>query len=133
MNRLLLLVALGAGLAACNGDDDTDTDVDTDTDADTDTDPPIEDGCTEVQAVLDANCTGCHGAFAVDGLDLRDITPVVQDWGSLIGMRCVGNTPDRFQHVLVAAHLAPSYVKTIACRVLCELSGGVSIHGIFHT
>ncbi len=33
---------------------------------------------------------------------LRDITPVVQDWGSLIGLRCVGNDPDRFARVVVA-------------------------------
>lgn len=38
----------------------------------------------------------------MDALDLRDITPVVQDWGSLIGLRCVGNDPDRFARVVVA-------------------------------
>ncbi|MFT5201313.1 MAG: haloalkane dehalogenase [Candidatus Aldehydirespiratoraceae bacterium] len=38
----------------------------------------------------------------MDALDLRDITPVVQDWGSLIGLRCVGNNPDRFARVVVA-------------------------------
>lgn len=38
----------------------------------------------------------------LDALDLRDITPVVQDWGSLIGLRCVGNDPDRFARVVVA-------------------------------
>lgn len=38
----------------------------------------------------------------LDALDLRDITPVVQDWGSLIGLRCVGNNPDRFARVVVA-------------------------------
>ncbi|NNE74638.1 MAG: alpha/beta fold hydrolase [Acidimicrobiales bacterium] len=38
----------------------------------------------------------------IDVLDLRDITPIVQDWGSLIGLRCVGNRPDRFARVVVA-------------------------------
>ncbi len=38
----------------------------------------------------------------LDAIDLRDITPVVQDWGSLIGLRCVGNDPDRFARVVVA-------------------------------
>jgi haloalkane dehalogenase len=38
----------------------------------------------------------------LDTLDLDAITPVVQDWGSLIGLRCVGNNPDRFARVVVA-------------------------------
>ena len=38
----------------------------------------------------------------LDTLDLHAITPVVQDWGSLIGMRCVGNDPDRFARLVVA-------------------------------
>ncbi|MGI9604100.1 MAG: haloalkane dehalogenase, partial [Acidimicrobiales bacterium] len=38
----------------------------------------------------------------LDVVGLRDITPVVQDWGSLIGLRCVGNNPDRFARVVVA-------------------------------
>lgn len=38
----------------------------------------------------------------LDVMDLADITPVVQDWGSLIGLRCVGNNPDRFARVVVA-------------------------------
>ena len=38
----------------------------------------------------------------VDALDLRAITPIVQDWGSLIGLRMVGNRPDRFARVVVA-------------------------------
>ena len=38
----------------------------------------------------------------LDALDLRDVTPVVQDWGSLIGLRCVGNDPDRFARLVVA-------------------------------
>lgn len=38
----------------------------------------------------------------LDALGLDAITPVVQDWGSLIGLRCVGNDPDRFARVVVA-------------------------------
>ncbi|MDW3220538.1 MAG: haloalkane dehalogenase [Acidimicrobiales bacterium] len=38
----------------------------------------------------------------MDVLGLDAITPVVQDWGSLIGLRCVGNNPDRFARVVVA-------------------------------
>jgi len=38
----------------------------------------------------------------IDALGLRDITPVVQDWGSLIGLRCVGNRPELFARVVVA-------------------------------
>ncbi|MFK7929521.1 MAG: hypothetical protein AB8H79_15095, partial [Myxococcota bacterium] len=55
------------------GTDDTDTDTDTD-DSDTDV---VDDACAEVQAVLNAHCTSCHGSFAVDGLDLRDVSQVV--------------------------------------------------------
>ncbi len=38
----------------------------------------------------------------MDVLGLEAITPVVQDWGSLIGLRCVGNRPDLFARVVVA-------------------------------
>jgi len=46
-----------------------------------------------------------HVAWVEEFLDvvgLTGITPVVQDWGSLIGLRCVGNDPDRFARVVVA-------------------------------
>ena len=38
----------------------------------------------------------------LDVLALRDITIFVQDWGSLIGLRIVGNQPDRFARLVVA-------------------------------
>jgi haloalkane dehalogenase len=38
----------------------------------------------------------------LDALGLRDITVFVQDWGSLIGLRIVGNDPDRFARIVVA-------------------------------
>jgi len=36
------------------------------------------------------------------GLGLRDVTLVCQDWGALIGLRLVGEHPDRFARVVVA-------------------------------
>lgn len=38
----------------------------------------------------------------IDVLGLDAITPVVQDWGSLIGLRAVGNRPDKFARIVVA-------------------------------
>lgn len=38
----------------------------------------------------------------IDVLGLDAITPVVQDWGSLIGLRAVGNRPDKFVRIVVA-------------------------------
>jgi pimeloyl-ACP methyl ester carboxylesterase len=38
----------------------------------------------------------------LDATDLTDITAFVQDWGSLIGLRVIGNQPDRFARVVVA-------------------------------
>ena len=35
-------------------------------------------------------------------LDLRDITVVVQDWGSLIGLRLAAENPDRFAKLFIA-------------------------------
>jgi haloalkane dehalogenase len=37
-----------------------------------------------------------------DGLDLRDVTLVCQDWGGLIGLRLVAEHPDRFARVCAA-------------------------------
>jgi haloalkane dehalogenase len=41
-------------------------------------------------------------ALLFDSIDLRDVTLVCQDWGSLIGLRLVGEHPDRFARVVVA-------------------------------
>lgn len=35
-------------------------------------------------------------------LDLRDVTAVVQDWGSLIGLRVAAENPDRFAKLFIA-------------------------------
>ena len=37
-----------------------------------------------------------------DGLDLRDVTLVCQDWGGLLGLRLVAEQPDRFARVCAA-------------------------------
>ncbi len=41
-------------------------------------------------------------AALFDHLDLRDVTLVGQDWGGLVGLRLVGEHPDRFARVVVA-------------------------------
>jgi len=44
----------------------------------------------------------------VDGLDLRDVTLVCQDWGGLIGLRLVAEQPERFARVVVANTALPT-------------------------
>ena len=41
-------------------------------------------------------------AIAFDVLDLREVTLVGQDWGGLLGLRLVGEHPDRFARVVAA-------------------------------
>ena len=41
-------------------------------------------------------------------LDLRDITLVCQDWGSLIGLRVVAENPDRFARIVLANGALPA-------------------------
>jgi haloalkane dehalogenase len=43
-----------------------------------------------------------------DALDLRDVTLVGQDWGGLIGLRLVGEHPDRFARVVAANTFLPT-------------------------
>ena len=47
-------------------------------------------------------------AFLFDRLHLRDITLVCQDWGGLIGLRLVGEHPDRFARVVAANTFLPT-------------------------
>jgi haloalkane dehalogenase len=47
-------------------------------------------------------------AALFDRLDLRDITLVCQDWGGLIGLRLVGEHPDRFARVVAANTFLPT-------------------------
>ena len=42
-----------------------------------------------------------------DALDLHDVTLVGQDWGGLIGLRLVGEHPDRFARVVTANTFLP--------------------------
>jgi len=43
-----------------------------------------------------------------DYLDLREVTLVCQDWGGLIGLRLVGEHPDRFARVVAANTFLPT-------------------------
>jgi haloalkane dehalogenase len=47
-------------------------------------------------------------AALFDALDLRDLTLVGQDWGGLIGLRLVGEHPDRFARVVTANTFLPT-------------------------
>jgi haloalkane dehalogenase len=47
-------------------------------------------------------------AALFDALDLRDVTFVGQDWGGLIGLRLVGEHPDRFARVVTANTFLPT-------------------------
>jgi haloalkane dehalogenase len=44
----------------------------------------------------------------MERLDLHDITLVVQDWGSLIGLRLLAEHPERFSRVVVANGFLPT-------------------------
>ncbi|MBX7432697.1 haloalkane dehalogenase [Mycobacterium sp. Y57] len=45
---------------------------------------------------------------AIDAIGLTDITLVCQDWGGLIGLRLVGEHPDRFARVVAANTMLPT-------------------------
>jgi haloalkane dehalogenase len=47
-------------------------------------------------------------AALFDALDLREVTFVGQDWGGLIGLRLVGEHPDRFARVVTANTFLPT-------------------------
>jgi haloalkane dehalogenase len=47
-------------------------------------------------------------AALFDDLDLREITLVGQDWGGLVGLRLVGEHPDRFARVVAANTFLPT-------------------------
>ncbi len=47
-------------------------------------------------------------AALFDGLELRDVTLVCQDWGGLIGLRLVGEHPERFARVVAANTFLPT-------------------------
>ncbi|MCU1453118.1 MAG: putative hydrolase or acyltransferase of alpha/beta superfamily [Acidimicrobiales bacterium] len=43
-----------------------------------------------------------------DALDLQDVTLVCQDWGGLVGLRLLGEHPDRFARVVAANTFLPT-------------------------
>lgn len=47
-------------------------------------------------------------ALVVDHLDLQGVTLVCQDWGGLLGLRLVGEHPDRFARVVAANTFLPT-------------------------
>ncbi len=47
-------------------------------------------------------------ALVIDELDLTDITLVCQDWGGLLGLRLVGEQPERFARVVAANTFLPT-------------------------
>jgi len=47
-------------------------------------------------------------ATVFDALDLHDVTLVCQDWGGLLGLRLVGEHPDRFRRVVAANTFLPT-------------------------
>lgn len=51
---------------------------------------------------------GWMRAALLDELDLRAVTLVCQDWGGLIGLRLVGEHPDRFARVVAANTFLPT-------------------------
>ena len=57
-----------------------------------------------------------HGL--VIGLDLRDVTLVVQDWGGPIGLSVLARDPDRFARVV-----ATNTARVLACELLCAAQG----------
>ncbi|MCG7198865.1 haloalkane dehalogenase [Marinobacter pelagius] len=44
----------------------------------------------------------------IDQLDLRNVTLVCQDWGSLIGLRLAAENPDRFRAIVVGNGMLPT-------------------------
>jgi haloalkane dehalogenase len=44
----------------------------------------------------------------LERLDLRDITLVCQDWGSLLGLRLAAENPDRFRAIVVGNGMLPT-------------------------
>jgi haloalkane dehalogenase len=47
-------------------------------------------------------------AALFDAIDLHDVTLVCQDWGGLIGLRLVGENPERFARVVTANTFLPT-------------------------
>lgn len=57
----------------------------------------------------------------IDVLGLEDVTLFCQDWGSLIGLRVVGERPDRFARVVVANGRLPVIPEVVNLRALYKV------------
>ena len=62
-------------------------------------------------------------------LDLQNITLVCQDWGGLIGLRLVGENPDRFKRLVIANTTLPSsdMITDEMSNMLGEMYGGIPV------
>ncbi len=68
-------------------------------------------GRSDKPTARDAYSYASHLAWLrsfVDGLGLRAITLVCQDWGGLLGLRLVGESPERFARVVAANTFLPT-------------------------
>ncbi len=55
-----------------------------------------------------------HGSRKfIDAVGLEDITLFCQDWGSLIGLRIVGDHPDRFARVVVSLEEPEEFLQAL--------------------
>jgi len=67
-------------------------------------------GRSDKPAALTDYSYAAHVGWAaawIEALDLRDITLVCQDWGSLIGLRLAAERPERFSRIVVANGFLP--------------------------
>ena len=62
----------------------------------------------------------------LEAVDLRDITLVCQDWGSLLGLRLAAEQGERFSRIVVANGFLPTAERAPDCRSRC---GGRSRDG----
>lgn len=67
----------------------------------------------------------------LDGLDLRDLTLVCQDWGGLIGLRVVAERPERFKRLVIANTGLPSsaQIKPEMSAMLGQLYPNLPVPG----
>jgi haloalkane dehalogenase len=68
-------------------------------------------GRSDKPTAIDAYSYARHVAWLAEWIEqreLRGITLVVQDWGSLIGLRLLGEQPERFARVVVANGFLPT-------------------------
>ena len=64
-------------------------------------------------------------------LDLQDITVVVQDWGSLIGLRIAAENPDRFAKLFIANGFLPTADRSVPAAFQGDLAGFAKYSPLF--